>query len=357
MNNKKLLLTGIIMIFSLSLFSQQFGPKATKSFDSKILKNKTLLIPEYEQTAALIKEGSFSNFETDKKVDAEYQRRWDEAIKTSCWDLTDYRITRVMRDKLKKEKDKTALILYFDKDFYNNIYVNLVVTEPSYRIIATVPVNGFDFSNIEDLRLMMNMLTFQVVKGGKFNDPGFKEMYKGHQFNYRKNIRKFSSELKKKVFLVPMYGKEKQNFAKINEKLNNYLKADWKVTDFDFVSTDELDNRKQAENFSGYYLKSIIIYTSNSMMPYNYYVLISADNTVLYCQMGEKELSSSTLNLIQLYLQKWVESFSGSSTSTINKTEDNDTKTTPRKNNNNTTTPPKNDETNPEQKVKPKKAH
>lgn len=354
MSNKKILLTGIMVIFALSLFSQQFGPKPIKSFDNKLLKNKMLLIPEYEQMAGLIKEDAFSAFETDKKVDAEYQRRWDEAIKLSDWDLTDYKITRVMRDKLKKEKDKTALILYFESDFYKNLYANLVVTEPKYKMIAQVPVNGFDFSNIDDLRLMMNMLTFAVVKSGKFNDPEFKELYKNHVFIYRNNVKRFSDGIKKKVFMVPMYSKERQNFEKINEKINTYLKEEWKLSEFDFVSTSELENRKGSENFDGYYLKSIPIYTSNAMMPYNYFVLLTPGQTVLHCQMGEKELNAGTLKLIQFYLQKWLDSFAGSQINTKTDTRPG-TKTAPSKVNEEGNPPSNNQESNPQQKQKPKK--
>jgi hypothetical protein len=292
--------------------AQDYGPKPIKPYDVKLIKGKVLLIPEYDDKAGFVKifipKEAFKEFKTEKEINNEYKKRWDSAMKISSFDLiASYEIKWFDKGKLDKENDKMYMTLNFEADFYNNWYAFLTVFDPKTTVVATAPVNGLDFSKIDDIKLMMNMLAYSMIKGSSFYGDDAKSLYRDHQFRYKKAMEVFSDSIRNRVFLLTRFDKDKKNYKKYNDNLNEALKLSWKISNFDFLLDNEVKKRVAEKRLNDYYLKSIPIYTSNSLMVYNYWLVLTASNNdVIYTNMGSTFLNSKNLKFFQIDIEKWL---------------------------------------------------
>lgn len=297
----------VLIVFVFSAFGQtDFAPKKIKPFDPKDLKNKVLLIPYIEKIPEANKDMStFKGFNTATKLEEEWKRRVEEAYKLSTFDLLEMKVDKFNPDELKKNNDKSSVSLYFEKDFYGNIYVFLAVADPKWEIIATAPVNGMVISEIEGFKLMLNMLHYSLITACSYYGDNAKPMYRGHENKYQKVLEGMSDNLKSLNFTVVKYEKEVKGFAKKNEKNAEFLKIKWKFSGYELITQKDLDQRL-VTGYNGFYLKSIPIYTANPKIDYQYVVFLTGDNQdVLYTYLSPTDLKPANLAYIQPRLEEW----------------------------------------------------
>lgn len=295
-------------------YSQEYGPIRIKNQDIKDLKGKTLFIPPYEPKSGFCKTfidpSAFKDFKNEKKIQDEYQRRWDSAIKASTYDLTSYEFKYIDREKYTKEKDKVTISLFFDHDFYDNWYAYLAVFEPKYQIIAVAPINGIDLANIQELKTMMNVLTYSMFNTYSFYGDDAKALYRGHQNEYREFVNSFSDTLKTKVFLIPIFDKERKKFQKHNHKLGEFIKQNWKLSKFEFLPPAEYKKRVAEGRPNDYYIKSFNINTDNSIITYHYFaIMTTTNNEMIHGFMGLQYLNSNNLKYFQINTERWLYKF------------------------------------------------
>jgi len=292
-------------------FSQEFGPVKIKNQDIKLLKGKVLLIPEYDEKMGFCKvfidPATFKAFKNEKKVQDEYKRRWDSAIKASTFDFCSYEIKWFDRVKIEKDKDKSCICMYFDHDFYNNWYVYLAVYEPKFTIIATAPINGIDLANIDELKTMMNMLSYSLVNTFSYYGDDAKALFRGHEYKYRNVIEHFSDSLRNKVFLIPLFDKERKNFKKYNEKMSEFIKLNWKISKFEILPLVEYKKRVAEGRPNDYYIKTYNVNTDNSIMTYQYFaVMTTSNNDVVHGYMGLQYVNATNLKYFQINIERWM---------------------------------------------------
>jgi hypothetical protein len=304
----------LLIGFTKHSFSQEYGPVKIKNQDIKIMKGKVLLIPEYDEKMVFCKvfidPVTFKAFKNEKKVQDEYKRRWDSAIGASTFDFCSYEIKYFDRVKLEKEKDKNYILMYFDHDWYNNWYVYLAVTEPKYTVIATAPINGIDLANVQDIKTMMNMLTYSFINTFTYYGDDAKALFRGHEYKYRNFINEFSDTLKNKVFLIPLYDKERKNFKKHNEKAGEFIKLNWKISKFEMLPPLEYKKRVAEGRPNDYYIKSFNVNTDNSIMTYQYFAIMATKNNyMVHGFMGLQYYNVTNLKYFQINIEKWLFNF------------------------------------------------
>lgn len=295
-------------------FSQDYGPIKIKKQDIKNLKGKVLTIPIYDEKMGFCKifidPTTFKECKTDKKVQDEYNRRWDSAIKASTYDLTSHEFKYFDLEKLKRDKDKTTLALFFDHDFYDNWYAYLAIFEPKYQVVAVAPINGIDLANIEDIKTMMNMLAYSLINTYSFYGDEAKSLYRGHENKYRNFLNAFSDTLNTKVFLIPQFDKERKKFKKFNEKIGEYVKQNWKLTKFELLPPVEFKKRVAEGRPNDYYIKSCNINTDNSIITYHYFAIMStSNNDMIHGFMGLQYLNTSNIKYFQINIERWLFKF------------------------------------------------
>jgi len=295
-------------------FSQDYGPIKLKKQDIKYLKGKILTIPIYDAKMGFCKlfidPSVFKDCKTDKKVQDEYNRRWDSAIKASTWDLTDHEFKYFDREKLEKDKDKTTMAMFFDHDFYNNWYAYLAIYEPVYAVVAVAPINGIDLANIQELKTLMNMLTYSLINTFSYYGDEAKGLYRGHEYVYRNFLNAFSDTIKSKVFLIPQFDKERKNFKKYNEKLSEYVKLNWKISKFEILPPAEYKKRVAEGRPNDYYLKDCKINTDNSIISYHYYaVMRTANDYMIHGFMADQYLTTGNIKYCEVYMERWFYKF------------------------------------------------
>jgi hypothetical protein len=309
---KRVPLLFIVILFFQHSIAQEYGPKRIKPYDVKLIKGKTLLIPEYDEKTGFVKvfvpKEGFKDLKTEKEINTEYKKRWDSAMKLSSFDLVAaYEIKWFDQKKLEKENDKIYMTFNVEADFYNNWYAYLTVFDPKVVTVATAPINGFDFSKINDIKLCMNMLAYSMIKGTSFYGDDAKSLYRDHQYRYKKAVETFADSLRNRVFLIPQFEKDRKNFKKFNDNLNEYLKLNWKISNFNFLLEKEVNKRVSEKRNSDYYIKSVPIYTSNSLMIYNYWLIMTtANDDVIYGYMGQTYLTNGNLKTFQIDVENWL---------------------------------------------------
>jgi hypothetical protein len=308
---RKSFLVFVLILLVKSVTAQEYGPKPVKPFDVKIIKGKTLFIPEYDEKVGFVKtfipREAFKEFKSEKEIAYEFKKRWDSAIKISTFDFAPHEIKWFDRKKLERDRDKTVMCLYYESDFYNNWYAYLQVMDPKPTDVACALVNDLDFSNINDVKLMFNMLVYSMIKGCSYYGDDAKGLYKEHQYKYKKVMESFSDSIRYRVLLVPKFDKERKDFKKYNEKLNEYLKLNWKISNFDFLTQLEIDRRVAAKRSSDYYIKSIPIHTANEKMTYNYFIILTAaNNDIIHTYTGAMYLLPGNLKYFQIDIENWL---------------------------------------------------
>ena len=303
---KKISATFLMMMFISGLFAQEFGPKKVKSFDIGMLKGKVLYVPFVDKVPVKVKDMSaFHQFRNQWDIEDEWKRRVDEAMSQSTFDYLPYEVKKFGVEVLKKDKDKVAAVLYFELDFYQNLYAHIAVCEPKWEIIASCPVNDLTLTNIDDLKFMFNMLQYSMVVASAHYGDAARPLYRGHENKYQQTIRSFGVQLRSKVFIVPRYDKEERNFNKKNEQLNEFLKLNWKITAFEFITKIDHDKRVK-EGFNGIYMHDFTIYTSNPKRDYYYYVFLTNDQNVLYWYLSRTPINAAGIRYSHARIEEWV---------------------------------------------------
>jgi len=304
---KTFVLLIVVSLFTTVINAQQFGPKIIKSFESKDVKGRSLLVLPIEKIPVKNKDMSvFKEFKTDSKVEKEWKRRVESAIASSTFDYFEAQVKDFHLEDMKKNKEKSVALLYFDKDHYDNYYAEIAIVEPKYQILACVPVNGLTLTDSNDLKLMFNMLQYQLIINSAYYGNNAKSLYRGHENRYQQDIREFSEKVRSKTFLFAKYDKEVKNFAKKNEKLNTFMKINWKLTLYEMVTQKDLEQRIQAK-FNGIYLKSIYIYTDNPKITYNYNLFMNGNSgNVLFIHQTNGLISPASFKYVEKNLEEWL---------------------------------------------------
>ena len=287
---------------------------AVKKFDYTILKDKTLYIPTYKVSEKFIsrmtRRGKFDKLNDEKAIVEHYNKSWEEAMAESSYDATDYEIRGFDAKKLIKSKDEKAVLLYYFTDRYNNQQVQLVVTFPKKKIIANSIITGLDLSNKNDIRLMMNMLNESLNTASELNEEGEKASRKGAAKKYKEGLVEWYSDVETKTFLVPKSNhKNEKKAANRNADLEEALKS-WKLSEYEFTTEDEVNNKRIEGDSDSYYWKTFPIYTQSPLLTFNYNILLSTDgDDIIVGFLGKKRLKPSTLEMIQKKIKNKVERY------------------------------------------------
>ncbi len=296
----------IVLILSTLLIASssyaQFG--SPKKFDFSILENKTLYIPTYEASSKFIskmrKRGKYKKITEVKRKAEHYNTVWKEAMAESSYDATNYEIKPFNRKELIRSKDEEAVLLNFYTDQYGNRYAGLTVTNPKTIVIATALITGLDLSSKNDIRLMINMLNESLNTASELYEEGKKVGRKNVRSKYKERLVNFYDEIDDKVFLVPRARhKNPKKAASRNADLRSALKS-WKLSDYEFTTTANVQAKRIEGDPDSYYWKSIPIYTQNPLITYHYNLILSTDgDEIIVGFMGKKRLKSATLDKIQ----------------------------------------------------------
>lgn len=300
-----LVLIGLVSVMN----AQNYFPEKPKSFDIKFIKGKKVYVPIVDALPKALKDESvFKGLKLDKEIDAAYAKIWKEGYDNSFFDLLDFEILRFNEKKLKEAKDKTAVVLRLEKDFYENWNAYLVVMEPKYSIIASAPANGLILTHAEDISLLFNMLHYSMIKACNYYGDNAKSFYKGHKNKYKITMDEFSNDLKKRVLLIPKYSKkDMKNYKKINDKNEAFLKENWKLTSYKILKKDELAAKVKSEGFNGYYFRPFNLNTNNEKIVLKYFMVLRADNqAVLFDVRGGRDLRQGNLKYLQTALDEWL---------------------------------------------------
>lgn len=305
---KAIISISISIFFVSSISGQDCNMNKPKSFESKLLRNKTIWIPTIDQIPKrLIDRTSFREFNTNSKVATEYIKRWNEGIKASSFDYTTHEVRKFNWQEEKKAKSKGVIIMYFEKDYCQNNYAYLAFTEPKFVIIGNAVVNDLDFSKVEDIKMLMNMFAYSVTASSGYFDYRSKPLYRGHEMTYRKNMEEFAKNEKTNSFLVPKFDRKIKNYKKSNDKINEYLKTSWDLSTYVSLSQSDINARIAEVNPSDYYIRIFPIYTSNDKLQYQYYAILTASNNdMIYGSVGGRELKTGNLKNFQEYIGDWL---------------------------------------------------
>ncbi len=307
---KNIILTLTLALIANVCFGQLGG---VKKFDFSILKDKVLYIPTYETSkeyiAKMSKRGKYDKI-ADAKAEVEaYNKAWKEAMAESSYDATDYEIRSFSAKELFKSKDPKAILLQYRTDKSGNTTANLVVTGPKKRVIAGSIINGLDLSDKNDIRLMINMLNDSMNTATEIQDEGGKKSMKNFRSKYKVALVEWAQNLDDKTFLIPKSEhKNEKKAAKRNADLKAALK-NWKLSNYEFTTEEDINNRRIEGDESSFYWKTFRIYT-NGPISFNFNVLLSTENdNVVVGFLGKNRLKPATLDLIQNKITAKVERY------------------------------------------------
>lgn len=308
-----LVLTFCLFYLGVQQGYSQFKP--VKKYDYSQLENKVLYIPTFEGSSKFIskmkRRGKYAKIKDVNRKAAIYNKAWNEAMAESSYDATDYKITAYDKKKLIKSKDEKAILLQLFRDEYGNKYASLMVTSPKERVIARTLITGFDLSDKNDVRLMMNMLNESLTMACELYDEDEKKI-SGKKFRnkYKESFLDFCDELEDKTFLVPrVRHKNPKKAASKNADLRAALK-EWKISDYEFTTTANIKAKRIEGDANSYYWRSIPYYTNNKLTVYNINFILSTDSDdVIIYFMGTKKLKPSTLQKIQKTITNKAEKY------------------------------------------------
>jgi len=298
---KHSLLIASTLLLSLSGFSQ-FGQ--LKKFDFSVLEGKTLYIPTYEVSAKFAKrmarKGKVQEI-NDAKAEAEkYNKAWKEAMAESSYSATDYEIRAFNQRDLNRSKDPKAMIMYYYVDDNGNTSACLAVTGPKKVTVARSVINGFDLSDKNDIRLMMNMLNESMITATEVQDGGQKVGYKNLRNKYKQRVVEFIDGIGDKTFLVSKSEHKKPKKAsERNSDLRLALKS-WSLSKYELKTEAEINEKRLEGDEDSYYWRDIPYYTNNILITYHInYIISTANDEVLFAFMGKKRLKPATLKEIE----------------------------------------------------------
>ena len=287
---------------------------AVKNFDYSILKDKILYIPTFEvnkrYATKMTKKGKLDKLADAKAEVEEYNLAWQEAMAESSYDATDYEIRAFDHKKVLKSKDEKAVLLFYYRDRYGNRYANIVVAGPKKKVVARSIITGLDLTDKNDIRLMMNMLNESLNVAAELVEEQGKANRKGARNKYRQGLIDWYDGVEDKTFLVPKSEhKNEKKAEKRNVDLKEALKS-WKLSKYEFTTEEEINNKRIEGDADSYYWKTFRIYTQNSLITFNYNILLSTDgDDIIVAFLGKKRLKPATLEQIQKKILAKVERF------------------------------------------------
>lgn len=295
----------MIQLAFVSSIKAQFT--TVKGFDYKLLENKVLYIPEFEVKSDyaknLIKKEKFEKLRSKEEQVAEYNRVWKEAMAESSYDATAYEIRGFDRKQIFKEKNSKALVLMYYNDAGGNWFAQLWVAAPKSQLVADALINGFDLLDVQDVKLMMNLLNFSLNEAIELEEAGSNKTVSDRRSKIKRNFVEFYDDIPNKTFLVQK--DESENGAKAdkrNEELIQSLKEEWTLCNYELVSTEEINKRRLNGDSDSFYWKNINYYTNNRLLNYRFAFLLSTDRDEVlgfFYYLGSQRLKPSTLSKIQ----------------------------------------------------------
>ena len=176
----------------------------------------------------------------------------------------------------------------------------LTVTGPKRRVIAKTPITGLDFSDKNDIRLMINMLNESLNTASELAEEEGKSSFKGVRTKYKEGLVEFYEGMEDKTFMVPASThKKKKKASERNADLKQALRS-WKLSETKFTTEEEIDKMRIEGDPDCFYWKTIRIYTQNPIINYNYNLLISTESDeVIIGFLGKKRLKPATIEKIQ----------------------------------------------------------
>jgi hypothetical protein len=267
-------------LFVLALFAINIGYAQTSrrldAFDFSLLKEKTLLIkpfgfdPKFDKEYE--KKNKFDKAVTLDEKKAAYTNAWKEALAISSYDATQYEFRNYSLSKLYKEKNDKVAVLLFHIDEASNRHVYLHIVGPKKLTIAHALINGLNLNNIDDIKLMFNMLNYSLNTSVALDAEGSKVSLSNTYAKYKENLVSYYDNLGNKTFLVPRLEpdsiaknqeKEKEKIALENVKLEEGIKM-WTLSNYELMSIDEINERRKADGSNCFYWRNM-----------NYYILLN----------------------------------------------------------------------------------
>jgi hypothetical protein len=301
--NAKHLVWSLLLFFSFQQLATAQFARLNKKFDYSLLESKVLYIPTFQNSEKLLKrmerKGQFEKLDDRQKKIDHYNTIWKEAMEESSYSATEYQIRSFDYREMIKSKNRRALLLYLYFDDYGNVSASMWVAHPKRQEIARVPINGFDLSSKNDIRLMINMLNEQLLSGMELEEEGSKKNSKAVFNKYKEGVVNFFGSIDEKTFLVPeAKHKKPEKAAERTADLKEALKA-WTLSEYELTTEEAIEEKRLDRDTSSYYWRDIPYYT-NTPITYHINAIISTENDdVLIMFMGKKRLKPATLEQIE----------------------------------------------------------
>lgn len=282
---------------------------ALKKFDYRLLENKVLYIPEFDENEPmakkLIKKGKFDKLQVLK----DYAETWKKVMAQSSYDATPYEIRKFDAKKLARQKDERAIVLIYTEDKAGNNFVQMWVTGPKRRLIAQALINGLNIYEENDLRLMINILNYSLNETAEVQEEGNKNR-KGLKEKYLENLSVFYNNMDEMTFLIPYSNhKNEKKAAERDAEVKEALQY-WTLSPYQFTKEEELQKRRKEGDQTSFYWKNFNYYTANPLITYrfNYIITTDKDEPIFYF-LGSKKFKAKTLEEIQEKIKKRAEKY------------------------------------------------
>ena len=321
---KTFFIKGLILAYlflPLLSYSQLIKPP---KFDYAKMKEKTLYIPTFEVSEKYIKKmerkGKFDKIETAEKKAELWNKNWKLGIEESKYNMTKYEIKAFDSKALIKSKNPDVLILRIFSQKQGsgnsgitayNTFAGIQSVGPKKAIMLTqIPINGFDLSDKNEIRLIMNMLIDGIemaVDAAADGDATYKEM----RVEAKKQFIAYSEKMKDMTFLVPEVksDKGKGDIIKRTEEVKKALKS-WSISKFKMSNEEEINQFRLEGNKDYYYWKVIPYYVSGIPFVYNlYYVISCHGDEIVFMFIGPKKLDGKTIEKAHKKYQTKLEKF------------------------------------------------
>lgn len=297
------------------VFAIIVGNVMAKGFDYSTLENKVLYIPELDVDAKyakkMMKKGKYEKLEsTEAKVEY-YNNNWKEAMSLSSYNATDYEIRAFDYKKMVKSKDPKAMVMRLYEDDYGNLSVQMVSVGPKKaHVVATHLINGIDLTEASEIRFMMNLLNYQLQENIEIWEAESKVKYSGMRSKYKENVAKFGADISSKTFLIPPVKHKKPEKQKAKQAEIEEAMKIWNISEYKFVSEEELEEIRLEEDPNSFYVRSMPVY-NQTPVPYNMNMIITTKgDEVVIAFLGAKKLKASKVDDIQRKITKKIAKFS-----------------------------------------------
>ncbi len=288
---------------------------AIKKFDYTLLEGKTLVLPKWtEESERIARALRKANKKGDKKAAKNIESSviftnqvLRDGIAQSSYDATAYEFADISMKDVYKSKDQSKIYLvYITSGKTENTTAQLWINNPKRRVIAATLINGLDLSEVNDVRLMFNLLNQSLNMAMELEDEDAKNL-KGAKSKYKENFLEFYNNIDSKTFLIPQ-----PTGKKAEERYQDLQEATkkWTVSKYKFVTQEEIDLRRKTKDPSSYYWRNINYYTSSPLITYRFNIIVNSENDeVITSFMGTKRLKPATLEEIQKKMTSRAEKY------------------------------------------------